>query len=133
MKIMGAIILFDGVCNLCSSSVQFILKRDPDGYFQFASLQGETGQRLLAKYGLPEDVNSIVLIQNQKAYIKSSAVLQVCRHLSGYWKLLTIFRMIPRAIRDFLYDWIAKNRYNWFGKKDSCLLPSPQWKQRFLD
>jgi predicted DCC family thiol-disulfide oxidoreductase YuxK len=127
------IILFDGVCNLCNGSVKFILKRDPQGYFKFASLQGETGQRLLKRHGLNSDMNSFVLIENERTYVKSSAALRVCSKLSGAWSILSLFRILPPSFRDFMYDFVARNRYKWFGKEESCMVPLPEWKQRFLD
>lgn len=130
---MERIILFDGVCNLCNSSVQFILKRDPAGKFKFAPLQGETGQRLLKKHGISTDINSIVLIEHEKVFIKSNAAIRVGRQLTGAWKMASAFNIIPRFIRDFLYDIVANNRYKWFGKTESCILPSPKWKNRFLE
>ncbi|WHX98215.1 thiol-disulfide oxidoreductase DCC family protein [Neobacillus sp. DY30] len=130
---MEAIILFDGICNLCNSSVQFIIKRDPTGYFKFASLQSETGQRLLQQYKVNKQIDSLVVIENQKLYMKSSAALQICRNLNGCWRLLSILRVLPPIFRDFLYDLIAKNRYNWFGKMESCILPTEEMKKRFLD
>jgi predicted DCC family thiol-disulfide oxidoreductase YuxK len=130
---MEAIILFDGICNLCNSSVQFIIKRDPTGYFKFASLQSETGQRLLKQYGVSKQIDSLILIEKQKVYIKSSAALRICRKLDGFWKYLTILRVLPPFFRNFLYDVVAKNRYHWFGKRDSCMLPTAELKKRFLD
>lgn len=130
---MNRIILFDGVCNLCNSSVQFILKRDPEGMFHFASLQGEVGQKLVQKFGLRHDLNSFILIENEEIYLESTAALKVCKGLTGPWKLLAAFIVVPRPVRDMVYKTIAKNRYKWFGKKESCLLPLPQWKDRFLD
>lgn len=130
---MERIILFDGVCNLCNSSVQFILKRDRKGQFGFASLQGEVGQKLIHKFGLNPDINSFVLIENEKVYLESTAALKVCKGLTGGWKLFTAFLIIPRPIRDVVYKIIANNRYKWFGKKESCMLPLPEWKNRFLD
>jgi predicted DCC family thiol-disulfide oxidoreductase YuxK len=130
---MERIILFDGICNFCNQSVQFILKRDPNGLFKFASLQGETAKLLLKKYDFNNEINSFVLIENERIFIKSDAALRVCRNLKGPWKLLSIFRIIPPFIRDFLYDVIAANRYKWFGKKESCMLPSQVWKKRFLE
>jgi len=130
---MEPVILFDGVCNLCDQSVQFILKRDPQGYFKFASFQNEAGQKLLKRYSLSTELNSFVLIENDKIYIKSSAALRVCRNLKGAWKMLSVLQIIPPILRDFFYDIVAKNRYDWFGKKESCMLPSPEWKKRFLD
>lgn len=130
---MERIILFDGVCNLCNSSVQFILKRDRKGQFGFASLQGEVGQKLIHKFGLNPDINSFVLIENEKVYLESTAALKVCKGLTGGWKLFAAFLIIPRPIRDVVYKIIANNRYKWFGKKESCMLPLPEWKNRFLD
>ncbi|NYE03954.1 putative DCC family thiol-disulfide oxidoreductase YuxK [Bacillus niacini] len=130
---MGAIILFDGVCNFCNSSVQFIIKRDPTGYFKFASLQSETGQQLLKKYGVSKEIDSIIVIEKQSVYIKSSAVLQISGKLTGFWRFFSILRVFPPLFRDCLYDLVAKNRYNWFGKSDSCMLPTAEMKKRFLD
>jgi predicted DCC family thiol-disulfide oxidoreductase YuxK len=125
--------LFDGVCNLCDSSVQFIVKRDTEGYFSFASLQGKAGQNLLNIHGLNSNINSFILIEKDKVYTKSTAALRVCVHLNGPWKLLTGFRIIPLRFRDSIYNLIANNRYKWFGKKESCMLPKPEWRNRFLD
>lgn len=125
------IILFDGVCNLCNWSVQFIIKRDPKKQFSFASLQSDVGKGLLEKHHL-SDVNSVVLIKKNKCYLESNAALEICRHLSHGWKLLTIFKIIPSFIRDPLYRYIARNRYKWFGKQDSCMLPTEDMKKRFL-
>nr|WP_263326745.1 thiol-disulfide oxidoreductase DCC family protein [Neobacillus sp. Marseille-Q6967] len=127
------IVLFDGVCNLCHNSVQFIIKRDPHGHFKFASLQSEIGNRLLEEYGLSQQTNSIVLIEHNKVYLKSSAALRICSKLSGLWKLLGILRFVPPIFRDPLYHIVAKNRYKWYGKSDSCMLPSPETKNKFLD
>ncbi|MCQ6280391.1 thiol-disulfide oxidoreductase DCC family protein [Bacillus sp. EB600] len=128
-----AIILFDGECNLCNSSVQFIINKDPDGYFQFASLQGKTGQKLLKKCTIYHEIDSIVLIENDRFYIKSSAALKICKKLKGIWKLCSIFEIIPPFIRDCFYDIVAKNRYKWFGRKESCMVPTLTVKKRFLD
>ncbi|MDF2858739.1 MAG: thiol-disulfide oxidoreductase family protein [Neobacillus sp.] len=130
---MARIILFDGVCNLCNSSVQFIIKRDQLAKFQFASLQSEIGQKLLRKYDYNQDLNSFILIEDEKIYIKSSAALRVCMNLNGLWKYLSIFRIIPPSIRDYIYEIIAKNRYKWFGKQETCMIPTPEMKQRFLE
>ncbi|MDQ0970914.1 putative DCC family thiol-disulfide oxidoreductase YuxK [Neobacillus niacini] len=130
---MGAIILFDGVCNFCNSSVQFIIKRDPTGYFKFASLQSETGQQQLEKYGVSKEIDSLIVIEKQSVYIKSSAALQISRKLTGFWRFFSILRVFPPVFRDYLYDLVAKNRYNWFGKRDSCMLPTAEMKKRFLD
>lgn len=130
---MEGIILFDGMCNLCSSSVQFIIKRDPDGYFSFASMQSEEAKKLMIQYQVPTDIDSIVVIDQKKYFLQSSAALQICKHLKGKWKMLTVFRVIPRKIRDRFYNYIAKNRYKWFGKKDTCMVPTVEMRARFLD
>lgn len=130
---MAGIILFDGVCNLCNNSVKSIIQRDSAGYFQFASLQSDVGQKLLQHYGLNDYINSFVLIENERYYLKSSAALRICKNLDGAWKLLSFLRIIPRPIRDFIYDRIAHNRYKWFGKQDSCMIPTPEIRKRFLD
>ena len=128
------VILFDGVCNLCNSSVQFVIRRDKKGSFRFASLQGRSGQQYLQQYHLPvDDFNSFVLIENNKVYTRSTAALRVARQLGGGWKLLYGFIVIPRFIRDAVYNLVAKNRYRWFGKKEACMIPSPELKARFLD
>lgn len=126
------IILFDGECNFCDRSVQFIIKRDPQAVFNFASLQSETGKELLASHLIPEDNDSIVLISGERAYQKSTATLQIAKQLKGLWKLCYIFIILPRPIRDFFYDKFAKNRYKWFGRKDNCAIPSPEIRKRFL-
>ena len=129
---MERIILFDGDCNFCDKSVQFILKRDPRGSFKFASLQSEIGKKLLDKYNVPTTIDSFVLIEDNHCYLKSSAGLRVCRNLKGAWSFLYFLLVIPKPLRDFFYDIIAKNRYKWFGTKNSCMLPSPEERKRFL-
>ncbi|MFK2824763.1 thiol-disulfide oxidoreductase DCC family protein [Bacillus sp. B190/17] len=129
---MNPIILFDGECHFCDSSVQFIIKHDPEEAFRFASLQSDTGKRLLAAYQVPPDIDSMILIEKDKAYQKSAAALRICRHLKGVWKWLYVLILIPRPIRNTIYDFIARNRYKWFGKKESCMLPSPSVRKRFI-
>ncbi|WP_033543468.1 thiol-disulfide oxidoreductase DCC family protein [Planococcus sp. CAU13] len=128
-----AIVLFDGDCNFCDSSVQFIINHDPAGYFHFASLQSEVGEKLSREYNIPDDVDSLVLIQNGEAFVKSEGALRISRHLTGLWKLAYHLRPFPAAIRDGAYDVIAKNRYKVFGKLNSCALPPPHIRKRFLD
>ncbi|RXJ04141.1 thiol-disulfide oxidoreductase DCC family protein [Anaerobacillus alkaliphilus] len=128
-----AVVLFDGVCNFCNSSVQFIIERDQKGYFQFASLQSEIGQKLVAEYGVPKQIESLVLIEGGQYYLKSTAALRICRKLSGFWKALSIFLIVPSLVRNIFYDFIARNRYKWFGKKTACTLPSPEIRKRFLE
>jgi predicted DCC family thiol-disulfide oxidoreductase YuxK len=127
-------ILFDGVCNLCNGSVQFILRRDPQARFRFASLQSEAGRRLVTEQGLdPEVLNSVILIEEGRVYRESTAALRIARHMSGAWKLLRVFVLIPRPIRDVVYRLIARNRYRWFGKSETCWLSTPELRARFLD
>jgi len=127
------VILFDGVCNLCNNAVQFIIRHDPDEKFLFASLQSEFGQQLMKHYNLPlENFNSFILLQNNKVFNKSTGALKVAKQIKGSWKLLYIFIIVPKFIRDAVYTWIANNRYKWFGKKDACMIPTPQIKARFL-
>ena len=126
-----AVLLFDGICNLCSGTVQFAIKRDPKKRLRFASLQSEAGQRLLALYQLPpEDFRSMVLIEDGKAYTKSAAVLRFLGKLRAPWPLLRAFAVVPGL--DYFYDKISRNRYRWYGKKESCWLPTPELKDRFL-
>jgi predicted DCC family thiol-disulfide oxidoreductase YuxK len=128
------VILFDGVCNLCNRVVLFIIPRDPNRYFYYAALQSEAGHQLLKQYHLPtEEINSIILIQNGKLNTKSTAALLVARKLPGFWPFLAVLMVIPRFLRDPIYDWIARNRYKWFGQKMECMIPTPDIKQRFLD
>lgn len=129
-----SIILFDGVCNLCNDAVQFIVKRDKKNQFHFASLQSEAGQHLLAKHILPlNDYNSFVLIEDDKVYTRSLAALRIAKKLKGLWPLLYGFIIVPKFIRDGIYKWIAKNRYRWFGKQDSCMVPTHELRARFLN
>ncbi|MDQ0271380.1 thiol-disulfide oxidoreductase DCC family protein [Cytobacillus purgationiresistens] len=130
---MEKIILFDGECNFCDRSVQFILKRDDEALFRFASLQGDAGQKLLQQYDVPADTDSFIFIDGNQCHDRSSAALNVFRHLSGGWKLLYGLIIVPKPIRDVFYNILAKNRYKWFGKKESCTLPSPDTRKRFLD
>lgn len=126
------IILFDGVCNFCNSSVNFIIEHDKKGYFKFAPLQSEIGKSLVEKFGL-SDVDSIILVENEKAYTHSTAALKFIKHLDGIWKFAYILIIIPRPVRDFFYKLFAKNRYRLFGKKEACMLPTPEVRQRFLE
>jgi len=127
------IILFDGVCNFCNSSVQFIIKRDPNAKFNFASMQGDAGKELLNNHSLNDYNSSFVYIDEDKAYVKSTAALRICKDLKGFWKLCYLFIIIPAPIRNFFYNILANNRYKWFGKRDSCMIPSPDVRKRFLD
>ncbi|GGF98444.1 thiol-disulfide oxidoreductase DCC family protein [Paenibacillus abyssi] len=125
------IVLFDGMCNFCNNSVQFIMKRDPKQKFQFASLQSSIGRELVQKYNVA-GIDSFLLIEGERCYIKSTAALRVCRNLKGLWKLAAALQIVPRAVRDRVYDWFARNRIRWFGASDSCMLPTPEQRKRFL-
>ena len=128
------IVLFDGVCNLCNGTVQFLLKRDKKKRFLFGSLQGKTGQEYLRKYHLPTDqFHSFMLIEGNVLYTRSTAVLRMLRYLGRGWQLLYVFIYVPQPIRDGVYKLIASNRYKLFGKKDACRIPSLDEKDRFLD
>ncbi|WP_421384963.1 thiol-disulfide oxidoreductase DCC family protein [Bacillus salacetis] len=130
---MNGIILFDGVCNLCNNIVQFVIKRDKDAYFQFASQQSPEGQALMEKYQIDPQTDSFILIEKGRAYMKSTAALRVSRNLDGTWKVFYAGMVIPKGLRDPIYDYIARNRYKWFGKRDSCMLPGPDMKKRFIE
>lgn len=129
------IILFDGVCNLCNGSVQFVIKRDKKDIFRYAALQSEAGQQLVTQRHIDTNkVDSIILIEPGVAYYtKSDAALEIAQELGGLWRLSTIFTWIPTSIRNSIYDFVAKNRYKWFGKQESCMIPTPELKAKFLD
>jgi predicted DCC family thiol-disulfide oxidoreductase YuxK len=127
------VILFDGECNLCNGTVQFILKRDKYSLFKFASIQGEFGQNTLTHFGLPKtDLHSFVLLEGERFYTHSTGALRIFLHLGGIWKLLFVFIIIPGFIRDAVYNLIARNRYKWFGKRALCYLPTVAVQDRFL-
>ncbi|MGG1878835.1 thiol-disulfide oxidoreductase DCC family protein [Paenibacillus sp. 7541] len=128
-----AIVLIDGVCHLCQGLTRFIIQRDPDGYFHFASLQSEAGQELLRQGGLPEDMSeTMVLIEDGTYYTRSTAALRIVRRLRFPWPLLYIAVTVPRPLRNQLYRMVARNRYRWFGKSEECLIPTPDIRRRFL-
>jgi len=128
---MKNIILFDGVCNLCSFSVNLIIKHDKKGYFHFASIQSKIGKELIEKHGLKE-LDSIILVQDDKAYIYSDAVLHIAKALDGWYRYLYIFRFTPKVFRDAIYKVVAKYRYRLFGKQESCMIPTEEVLGRFL-
>jgi predicted DCC family thiol-disulfide oxidoreductase YuxK len=126
------IIFFDGVCNLCSGAVKFVLKRDQKHRFKFASLQSDFARERLSEFGLRESLETIVLIQNGVVYKKSDAALNIVRQLDFPWPILYVLKIFPKAVRDFLYEFVATHRYRWFGKSDHCLLPAPELAERFV-
>lgn len=128
------VILFDGVCNYCNSMINFVIRQDKKQQMRFATLQSDIAQNLLEYYGLSKDnFDSFVFIENGQAYLQSTAALKVLNRLPWYWQWTQLFRVIPKFIRDSVYNFIAKRRYKWFGKKESCMIPTPEVKSRFLD
>lgn len=126
------IVLFDGVCNFCNGSVNFIIRNDPDKKFKFAALQSEVGTEQKGKFGIGDDVDSVVLIEDGEAYMHSTAALKIARRLGGIWSLAYVFIIVPAFIRDAAYKLFAANRYKLFGRQDACMLPTPEVRERFL-
>ena len=132
--VVNPVVLFDGVCNLCNGSVQFIIKRDKAGKFLFAALQSQYGQAQLDQLGISStSLQSIVLIKGDQFYQRSNAVLEIAKMLGGLWSLLYVFKIVPAFVRDWIYNGIANNRYKLFGRQDQCMIPTPALKARFLD
>jgi len=132
-QLTHSIILFDGVCNLCNEAVNFVIKRDTGNVFKFTPLQEKQGVLLLKTHAVDtQKLDSIVLIENEKVYVKSSAALRIARKMSNLWPLFFVLLIIPSFIRDGVYDFIAKNRYKWFGKKEQCMIPTPGLREKFL-
>ena len=128
------ILLFDGVCNLCNAAVVMVLRHDKAGVFRFAALQSATGQKLLEAHGLSvQNLDSVVMIDGQKVYLRSDVPLEVARRLNGFWPLLTVFGLIPRSVRDGIYSFIARNRYRWWGHRETCMVPDAALRHRFYD
>ncbi len=129
------IILFDGVCNLCNASINFVIKRDKKDLFRYASLQSEVGQKLISERNIDiKNIDSILLIDPLVAYYhKSTAALHIAKQLSGFYPFLSVLIILPRFFRDWIYDIVARNRYKWFGKKESCMIPTPELKALFID
>ena len=127
------IILFDGVCNFCNGAVLFVIRHDKSARFTFVSLQSTFGQEKLKQFGLSSDeLSTIVLLNKGRIFTKSSAALEIARHLDGLWPLFPLLKIVPSRVRDFAYDFIARNRYRWFGKREACMIPTPKLKSRFL-
>ena len=127
------VVLFDGVCNFCNAVVNFLIRQDKKKILRFAAMQSETGKKLLTQYQFaPDYLKSFVLIENGKAYIKSTAALKLYNYLPWYWKWIQGFWVVPKPVRDGVYEFISDQRYKWFGKKDRCMLPAPDVRNRFL-
>ncbi|SFT98767.1 Predicted thiol-disulfide oxidoreductase YuxK, DCC family [Algoriphagus locisalis] len=133
MTKVKSIIFFDGVCNLCNTSIDFVIQRDKKNHFLVGALQESFSKQILAKFDVREDyLDSIVLVEAGEIYYKSTAALKIARNLSGLWPTLYVFMIIPTFLRDPIYDWIGANRYRWFGKKNTCRIASPAEKAKFL-
>jgi predicted DCC family thiol-disulfide oxidoreductase YuxK len=127
------IVLFDGVCNFCNRSVNWIIRRDRRGRFRFAALQSEAGTALQERHGLdPSALDTLVLVEDGRVYVKSTAALRILRRLRSRWRALYGLIAVPRPVRDFAYDWFARRRYRWFGKRDECMVPTADVRERFL-
>jgi predicted DCC family thiol-disulfide oxidoreductase YuxK len=127
------VILFDGMCNLCSSSVQFVLRRDASAHFKFASLQSEYAENVIRNSAMTSLPNSVVLVTSAgEVYTESGAAIRIAQHLGGFWPLMRIFLVVPAFVRNAVYQLVARNRYRMFGKSDTCWLPDAKWKERFL-
>jgi predicted DCC family thiol-disulfide oxidoreductase YuxK len=125
------IVLFDGVCNLCNGTVDFILNRDRKKQFRFVTLQSETGEAVKKKFSIPDEIDSVILIHDGNVFYESDAALEIARLLSAPWKWAVIFKMLPVGWRNTVYRWIARNRYRWFGKKKACRIPTPEERKFF--
>ena len=130
---MERIVLFDGVCNFCNGTVNFIIRHDPASHFRFAALQSEAGERLRREYNIDDELDSVILIESGRAFTHSDAALRIARGLGGIWGLGYIFVVVPRFIRDGVYKLFASNRYRLFGRRDECMMPTPEVRERFLD
>ena len=126
------IILFDGVCNYCNAVINFVIRQDKRQVFRFAAMQSAAGRAYLRQYGLPENLDSFVLVDQGKALLRSEAALQVIAKLPWYLSWIRFFRLVPRRLRDRIYDLVARNRYKWFGKRKVCMVPSAEVRTRFL-
>jgi Uncharacterized protein conserved in bacteria len=128
------VILFDGICTFCNFWVNFAIRHDPQKKIKFAPFQSHAGQLLLSQHNIAiESINSVILIEKGKAYTQSSAAFRVCKYLSGIWKIFYGLLIIPKFLRDFFYNIMARNRYRWFGKKETCMVPTPELRERFLE
>ena len=131
---MASLVLFDGVCSLCDRFVQFVIARDPGGRFQFGTLQSAPGQRALALLGTqPPLPDSMVLVENGRRYTRSTAALRIARQLRFPWPAASVLLLVPRPLRDWVYDLVARHRYQWFGRRERCMIPTPDIQSRFID
>jgi predicted DCC family thiol-disulfide oxidoreductase YuxK len=127
------LILFDGVCNLCSALVQFVIRHDPAAKFRFAAIQSEIGGEIFQSHGLdPADLQTFVFAAEGKMFLRSDAAIEVVSRFGGAWRIFRIFQFVPKVLRDSIYSFIARNRYRWFGRKEVCMVPTPEISERFL-
>jgi predicted DCC family thiol-disulfide oxidoreductase YuxK len=132
-QIPDDLILFDGVCNLCSALVQFVIRHDPAGKFRFAAIQSEIGREMFQSHGLdPADLQTFVFISDGRMLLRSDAAIEVVSRFGGAWWIFRLLRFAPRVVRDSIYSTIARHRYRWFGRKEVCMIPTPEIKERFL-
>jgi predicted DCC family thiol-disulfide oxidoreductase YuxK len=127
------VILFDGVCNFCNRMVNFAIRYDKKGKLKFAPLQSNTGQQLIRQYLIPPDADTVIFLEKEKAYTYAKAAIRICKYLDWPAKILYAFIIIPSVISQPIYKWVASNRYKWFGKQESCMIPTPELRSRFLD
>ena len=127
------LILFDGVCNLCSALVQFVIRHDRAANFRFTAIQSQVGKEIFQSHGLdPADLWTFVFISDGRMFLRSDAAIEVVSRFGSAWKVFRIFRFVPRMVRDWIYSIVARNRYRWFGRKEVCMIPTPEMKERFL-
>lgn len=128
------IVIFDGVCNFCNGAVNFIIRRDPNALFSFTPMQSESGKWLIDEHHAPMvGVDTFLLIKNGQCFDRTDAALEICRDLTGFWFLFRIFKILPRSFRDFFYRLFARNRYKLFGRREECMIPSPEVRDRFIE
>jgi predicted DCC family thiol-disulfide oxidoreductase YuxK len=132
-QIPDNLVLFDGVCNFCTASVQFIIRHDRQAVFRFASIQSELGREMYRCHGLdPADIQTFLVLSGGRALVRSDAAIEVASRFGGALRLLAVFRLVPQALRDWIYSIIARNRYRWFGRTGACMIPTPELRERFL-
>jgi predicted DCC family thiol-disulfide oxidoreductase YuxK len=131
---MASLVLFDGVCNLCNGVVQFVIARDPRGRFQFGALQSAAARRVIEEHGAPDPLpDAIVLVEDGRLYTRSTAALRIARRLTFPWPLAAVFLAVPRPFRDRAYALVASRRYRWFGRRETCMVPTPELRARFIE
>src|SRR5688572_21679808 len=133
MTVEAPVILFDGICNYCNRMINFVIKADHKKEMRFSALQSKAAQELLDRLNVPKNIDSFIFIIGDHVYLRSSAALKVMEQLPWYWRWTNIFWLVPKFLRDAVYDFVATHRYRWFGKKEACMIPGPEVRDRFLD